>query len=247
MGSRIRNVCFTINNPTEDDRARLGSIDCTYIVYGEETGENGTAHIQGYVEFSSGRSWAKISKLLPRAHLEKRKGTAEQASEYCKKDGKWTARGEISKQGERNDIEEVRELCKGEMPMRKVTETSSYMGIKVAEHYLKYHEKQRCWHTKVEVIMEGTEGALPEGAYWKDKGKWWDGYDGHDVVIIRGINITAENWEWIEELTSNRPLRVEYKGGTRQFLANRIIILCKGYVKDQYHEYGIGFWKTVMK
>lgn len=76
--------CFTLNNPPSD--FEFPQTDkCTYYVYQTEIGENETPHIQGYVEFTTRVSLRFLSNLLPRAHWERRKGTAEQAAAYCKK------------------------------------------------------------------------------------------------------------------------------------------------------------------
>lgn len=83
--------CFTINNPTPEDAQRvstLGEGDLTrYLVVGRERGERGTDHLQGFVVFVRPASRTRVSGILRRAHLEPARGTSQQASEYCKKDG----------------------------------------------------------------------------------------------------------------------------------------------------------------
>lgn len=59
------------------------------MVYQQETGESGTEHFQGYVEFKAKISIAGIKKLGPewaRMHLEVRRGTQDEAIAYAKKD-----------------------------------------------------------------------------------------------------------------------------------------------------------------
>lgn len=51
------NVCFTANNWTVELRDKLEkwSLErCNYAVWGEEIGESGTPHLQGYLEFKKG-------------------------------------------------------------------------------------------------------------------------------------------------------------------------------------------------
>lgn len=89
---RTRHFCFTVNNYTnaDDDLLKaLGQAEgTTYLVYGYETGESGTPHLQGYIVFSTTKRFAQVKSVLPRgAHVEPKRGTPEQASEYCKKDG----------------------------------------------------------------------------------------------------------------------------------------------------------------
>ena len=101
---------FTVNNPTTNDRRLLKKLEekAKYIVYGEETAPStGTLHLQGYCEYGSqiARS-ALVKKYLPRGgHLQARRGTSTQASEYCKKGSNIVELGTISKPGKRTDIE----------------------------------------------------------------------------------------------------------------------------------------------
>ena len=88
--------CFTINNWTPEDEECLALLTGhKYIVFGRETGEDGTPHLQGFVQFKSQRTLSSMSKALPRAHLEVTKGRPDQAAEYCKKDGDFYEEGEV--------------------------------------------------------------------------------------------------------------------------------------------------------
>jgi len=87
---------FTINNPslfegdndlhpTRDDIASVWALPYRYITFQLETGEEGTVHIQGFVQLEDKQRITALSKLLPRAHLEKRKGTPMECVHYCQK------------------------------------------------------------------------------------------------------------------------------------------------------------------
>ena len=84
--SRTRNWVFTINNFSDVEQEACQKLECSYIVVGTEVGASGTPHLQGYVEFANAKTMTAVKKLLGgRAHLEPRKGTPLQASDYCKK------------------------------------------------------------------------------------------------------------------------------------------------------------------
>lgn len=88
--SRTRNVCFTLNNYTTadiDKGVEFGTNKCTYLVYGEEIGELGTPHLQGYLELNDPMSFSALQKKLftSGCHLESRGGNSKQAAGYCKK------------------------------------------------------------------------------------------------------------------------------------------------------------------
>lgn len=84
----MRNVCFTINNFTDEDVERLSVLHdkMSYLVWGKETGESGTPHIQGYCEFIDQVGFPTVKRLIGQtAHIEKRRGNPKQAAGYCKK------------------------------------------------------------------------------------------------------------------------------------------------------------------
>lgn len=91
LSMQSRNWCFTINNPTDDDRADLNFDDpqwnhqVLFAVYMLEKGDEGTPHYQGYLELRSSRRIQYLKSRIPRAHLEPRRGTKEQAVLYCVK------------------------------------------------------------------------------------------------------------------------------------------------------------------
>lgn len=82
---RYRNVCFTINNPKgQIDYENMPGLK--YMVFQLEQGANGTVHYQGYAEFSKQYSLKQLQVILPGGHFETRRGTAQQAADYCKKE-----------------------------------------------------------------------------------------------------------------------------------------------------------------
>jgi len=87
--SACKRWCFTYNNydPNyiNDLLDVLKSHSTKYIV-GEEIGESGTPHLQGYVEFKK-RIRPLSLKINTLIHWEKAKGTLEQNVDYCSKDG----------------------------------------------------------------------------------------------------------------------------------------------------------------
>lgn len=74
---------FTVNNPeyifTEVD---FNEWKASYLVFQLEMGENGTLHIQGYVEMPKS---VRASHFGFQAHWERAKGKPEQCYAYCTK------------------------------------------------------------------------------------------------------------------------------------------------------------------
>ena len=81
--------CFTLNNPDDLSSVfayKVGKWPITYAVHQKEMAESGTPHYQGFVIFKKKQRFTAVVKLLPKAHWEKRKGTREEARDYCMKD-----------------------------------------------------------------------------------------------------------------------------------------------------------------
>lgn len=116
--------CFTINNPTMDLPFVEVIPRISFLIYQKEVGEQGTPHIQGYLETSGPRirrSWL-VSNVpwLAGAHIEVARGTAAQSIVYCTKDeGRIEGPFRLGLEpavppgaGARSDLNEVMDLIK---------------------------------------------------------------------------------------------------------------------------------------
>lgn len=240
--SRSRAWCFTINNPTDDEKKACDEIECNYIVYGNEVGAEGTPHLQGYLELKDGKTLSAVQKLLGgRAHLEKRKGTPKQASEYCKKDGRFTERGNLTNQGKRNDLKEVAELVKTG-GVKAVTDTMPEMFIKHGRNIERLAEllmepRDKNLPPKV-IYLWGKSGTGktyeacsiedPKDLYvWtQPRGYWWNGYTQQKRVVIDDFHHdgTEADFRYMLQLLHEYPFQVQTKGGMIHFNSPEIYI-----------------------
>ncbi len=119
---KSRHVCFTYNNPTSTPSEFKTLLEAVpkirYSIFQLESGENGTPHYQGYVEYDSSQRYSYFHTKVVKCHVEKRRGTRAQAREYCRKedtriDGPWES-GEWSQggAGTRNDLQAIVESAK---------------------------------------------------------------------------------------------------------------------------------------
>lgn len=103
--------CFTLNNFSEEEKSSLESLfnsdACVYGIFGIESGDSGTPHLQGFVIFSTNQRFNAVKQLIgDRAHLELARGTSVQARDYCKKDGVFTEGGVFpASAGKRSDLD----------------------------------------------------------------------------------------------------------------------------------------------
>lgn len=131
---------FTVNNYTEREQTHIDELTSDkrfrYVCYGVEIGEQGTPHLQGYLELSTTMRLKGLKNIngLARAHLEARKGTREQARTYCMKDGdfhefgSWLAGG----QGSRTDWHELHAIIASGASFHDIAEQFPEQAIKYA-------------------------------------------------------------------------------------------------------------------
>lgn len=88
--AKSRGWCFTENNYDEkfiDTMTHIFSTKKWSYIMGKEIGTEGTHHIQGYICHKNAIRFSTLKKMMPRAHLEKAKGSKKQNYNYCSKDG----------------------------------------------------------------------------------------------------------------------------------------------------------------
>lgn len=250
MAEQGKNWCFT-NFDLEVNYEDWLSNYATYVCWGvEKCPDTGKVHHQGYVEFSKnvtiGKKNGFLKKLHNTIHWEKRKGTQEQAINYCMKDGDFHEVGAKpdKNQGKRTDLDDIKEMVKQGVPMsRIVEEATSYQGIRMAEKLKEYITVRRSWVTEVfwyygPTGCGKTKRAIEEAGedYWisgKDL-KWWQGYDGHENVIIDDFRGDFCKFHELLRILDRYPYTVEVKGGSRQLLAKKIWITCPVHPEDVY-------------
>lgn len=212
---------------------------------GTEVGASGTPHLQGFAVLIEPKTLREMKQLLTRAHLEPRKGTVKQAADYCKKDGDFFEHGELPKSGAERTQDMWRDVI-------TLAETNQLDVIKdrYPSVFLRYLEKLRSLarpqlHILVELTNEWWYGPTGTGKsrklwndfpihYAKQLNKWWDGYDGEDVVAIEewapknecsasGLKIWADRY----------PFPAEIKGGKLNKIRPKKLIVLSNYSMEE--------------
>lgn len=115
--------------------------------------------------------------------------------------------------------------------MRDVYEqVSSYQAFRFAQLGATYGGVQRSWRPDVYWFWGPTgtgktrtaHKMAPDAYFTPSTLQWWDGYDGHEDVIVDDFRASFCKLEYLLRLTDRYPFRVAFKGGFRQFLAKRI-------------------------
>jgi len=120
MANQFRNYLLTINNPTQTDDEFFdylkGLKHIKYFAFQREQGkEKATPHFQLYIEFNVGKTFNTMKTNFPTAHIEQRKGSKQQARDYCLKDdgtrvGNPHEWGTFAEERERTDLTDIIEL-----------------------------------------------------------------------------------------------------------------------------------------
>lgn len=249
--SKFRNWVFTINNWVDEDCLRLGKVVCKYLIGGFEVGEKGTPHIQGYVEFENPICLNGVKKrICPKGHFESRKGSAEQAIKYCKKDGNWFEVGDFEAKtpGKRSDLERVAELVKNGKSIAEIAEECSEAYIKYSRGIEKMKlivDRPPKWRdVKVSVYIGDsgtgkTRKAMENPSVYKlnqpsNNSLWFDGYNGEEVLLIDDFSGWVKYRELLT-LLDGYPYRCEMKGGHVWAKWNWVIITSNIDVKNWYN------------
>ena len=94
---RARRWITVINNWSQNDIDKIVSLSHVKYIIGKEVGEEGTKHLQCYLEFPNQMRFTTLKRYLPTAHLEKAKNSAKANLEYCSKDGDFITNMKIPK------------------------------------------------------------------------------------------------------------------------------------------------------
>ena len=250
--AQTRAWCFTLNNPVRDvptpateDPTQWGA---SYLVYQLEQGESGTPHFQGYLYFPSNRRLAALRRLAPRAHFEPRRGTHDQARDYCRKDegrldGPWE-QGEPPAPGKRNDLMLLMADVKTGMSEREIAEKYGATWARnhnAIDKYRRLVTNGRSWKTQVTVLYGPAGTGKSRWAYQQNPdaypfrgGSYWCGYDCHDHVVIDDYLTGTMPYGVALHVLDRYPLIIDIKVGSKPFVA-RTIVITSNYPPDTWY------------
>ena len=245
-----RSYCFTLNNYDQEDIDLLSQVTCRYLTFGEEVGESGTQHLQGYIEFAKTQRMAALKKIHKRIHWETRRGTREQAREYCHKDGDFQEFGswEAGGQGSRNDLHMLMGLIKKNTPIIEIMEAAPKECSKSMRFVEKYRELIEREDTRsfrkvtVDVLVGAAGTGKTKCAFDEcpklftvnsDESFPFNGYDGEDAILIDDF-YGGVKYNTLLRVLDGHQYRVNVKGGHRFARWTRIFITSNRYPSEWY-------------
>lgn len=228
---------------------------CQYWVFGEEYGEpteekpEGYHHWQFFIQLTKHRDWKWIHEHLPGIHVEPRKGTCEQALEYCMKDGNFVQGGQVIDrpgQGARSDLEVFVEDSK--------TMTKQELWIKHPSSMVRYYQtpdrvRADCLPPKqvltrlVWIFGEPGCGKTlyitqkhPDIYRKPDKSKYWHNYRGHKEVLMDEMNSPEYDYNELLMIGNAGSHSVQVKFGNVEFLAELVYLISNVEPQVAYHK-----------
>jgi len=258
-----RRWCFTLNHWSigELDALRERCSGETYAVIGQEVGESGTPHLQGFIILKAPHRLSYMkTNFSNRAHWEPAVASSEQAADYCKKPVEKGGQGfeEFGtlpqEQGKRTDIARGIDLVKsGADGIQRLVREDPELYVKFAGGFERLASR---WSKEVLVSSEPRSKPLvtwlygPSGAgktrwvveretrrdLWISGSslRWVDGYDGEPAALFDDFRADFATLHWLFRLLDRYPVRCEVKYGHVIWNPDRIYITAPYHPRDVY-------------
>jgi len=234
----------------------------SYLVYQLEQGENGTIHWQGYVEFKRQTRLTTAKNLLGSntIHLEARRGTGQEASNYCQKDDS-RVQGSVPiilgvirlpTPGKRNDLLEFKDAVKNGKRKRDLVDNHYGTLARYPKFYntLTLMNRPRTIEAPQVILLIGEPG-LGKTRYVYERHladdelyvaplsngtPWYDEYDGHEAVLLDDFSGSSSHMQLVTllRLIDRYPVMVPTKGAHCWFQPRTIYITTNILPKDWY-------------
>lgn len=236
-----RRWTFTLNNPqvldTQLAHKLMQEERIRYFIFQHEIGENKTEHFQGYLETEHSQRFSYVKNLLPTAHWEVARGSAEQNKSYCSKAETRFPGAEVQEhgepcagQGQRTDLEGAWNLLRETNDLLKVIEQKpvafirNFRGLTAAWQLSNRPQPRpdvKCFPFyglsgigKTHHVMTKVIKDQPYFKLWKKDGQWWDGLlPTHKILWIDEYKGEMP-FELFKEVLGPAPLTLPVKGGS---------------------------------
>lgn len=236
--------CFTLNNPTAEDRLRLDGLRLrglvTYLCYGDEVAPTtGTPHLQGFCRSSRPLDLGKMRLILLGCHIERCYSNAAKAVAYCRKDGRFVEWGELPEgpAGKaKRDYAQIVSTCK-DGKLEELDPQVLFMHYNTCKRLRQdYAVPPPDMDNTCGVWLQGPPGggksfharalcAEAGSMYLKPCNKWWDSYQGQEDALLDDFDLGHKCLGHHLKIWADRyAFAAEQKGTTVQIRPKRIIV-----------------------
>lgn len=251
---QAKHWCFTINNYDEEtieDLFESWKEKTSYLIFGLEISSSGTPHVQGYLSLKERKRLSFLKEMSAVAHWEISRGTPKQASEYCKKEGRFIEWGELpitagAIRGAqlKEDWQSIHQLAKSgnlnefmeKHPQQAFLNLNKFHDL--VKHYRGVPQDnpvlENYWYVGDSGTGKSRSARRDFGSslYLKPTGtKWWPNYNGEENVLIDDVGKEMGYVvEWLKNWGDHYPFQAENKGTHTGMIRPKRII-----VTSQYH------------
>ena len=230
---RSRKWVYTLNNPTQEDLDHWPNIPAVkQHICGMETGNSGTPHFQGFIEFKNAKTMQAVKKAMYNntVHLEHPVSSDWHNWNYCMKDNSIIVQvGEMPPEpvhsNSHSDWDFVLDQAQRGRTMLDILENKPHLGRYVSAINRVVSEvetqTQDAWRTLDVTYITGPAGVGKSRAIMEkhgheqvyritDKKNPWDGYRGQPVVVFEEYrsNYGIENMlNWLDGYPIMLPCR----------------------------------------
>ncbi len=239
MNTQYKNWCFTDFELLDWEKIYNSNKDIVYVCWGKEKCPlTDKIHNQGWLQMGTKKRMEYIKKNInKKIHIEPCKGTAEDNNIYCQKDKEFKSLGVFTTQGERTDLDSVKEMIDNGESLYDVGHTHFKTFIQYNRglaHYKTLIDKRlrkdfrqvEVTHIWGETGCGKTRKAMEGEDIYKIQGdgmKWWDGYEGESTIVIDEYNNSVPCTELLGILDGYQ-LRLPIKGGFTYANWTKVII-----------------------
>ena len=240
--------CYTLNNPVQP--IAYNELTQDYHVYGEEVGESGTPHYQGFVVFKNLKRFTQLKEINSRAHWEPARGSNKEASDYCKKDGKYhefgtlpdepgTKSKRVRESGNKANSDKWKEISDW-AKAGKLSEIDNKYPKPFVNCYRNLQAIRKDHTPKVDNLADvcgiwiyGESGVgktrlitkLYPDAYLKRMNKWYDGYNGEDVIVLDDLDPSHSFMGYeLKKLADRYCFLAEIKNASMYIRPKRVVV-----------------------
>jgi len=244
---------LTINNPTDEDSKGF-TVDgdtmaphLDYLMIGFHVGEKDKVpHIHAVICLKKKTRFSALKKMYPRANIQPRKGTLEECAIYLNKYNggmkEWGERPQNLTERNKRTWDDAFALAKaGKLEdIPKVMLIRYYHAFKrIKQDYpaMPQHLKAPCgewWWGETGSGKTLQAWTTYPDLYPKAKNKWWDGYQGEEIVLVDEVMKKDSSWIVPFLMTWSDCYRfpAEQKGTTVQIRPVKIIVTSNYCILD---------------
>jgi len=239
---KTRLWCFTNYDLSFNYQALFDKGTIKYMAYGEEIcPTTQRKHHQGFVYFNNPRGSSKqVAIDFNKSHVEPCVGSLNDNEKYCSKESSLITFGTKPSQGERTDLEDVKNDIMAGKSVDAVCIDTPHLFHQYGRTLSRIEDiclrkKFRNWVTTCDWFYGKTGMGKSHHAFKDfdpathyrvpDDNGWWDGYTGQSIVILDEFRGSKMKYCELLTLIDRYPITVRRRGREpAPFLATHIII-----------------------